>query len=544
LISNPFFRSHTKASDLLGLLNFSVSSFSPARSARMPWLTRGEWEPSENLFFVHVPRCGGTSLTQHFDVPRKCRKGRSCWGKFGMLYFFYRYRLLESANFPLKTWEALIALLQLLASLALFIFGSLENRRIPIAAYTLLFGAVCMFTFSTFVFTAPVIGRVNWIRRSYLILVHYVMFRFMESIEWCSGTNIKGYMMHLTAQKLMKYGYVSADTFNSVCSLAIVRDPFSRMVSIYMYNRFGPLESFRTFLKRWHHMLRFYRERGEMEEYYTPCHLIPQFEYTHFEGKQLVHSVVKQEELKYLKTTDEAQKAIAAGSTVGDLPDTVRNALLGMPHANRRDSGKKWFEYFDQETLDMTYEMYKKDFLIFDYPPSISQRRDLKPAAGSTEANEVGAEPAQRNSAFRLEPCHFSRQSGHYPRAQSCPASVCLKLPVEGSPQLTVLHEASVPLETVNSGIELMAISMTGPSRTQSVVISLDSSAEGDDSQDCHAAGDEQIELNELTTVHLTHNDLENGTYKPIDGADVLEDLGSSDSMETEAPVQSPMSQI
>jgi hypothetical protein len=75
-------------------------------------------------------------------------------------------------------------------------------------------------------------------------------------------------------------------------------------------------------------------------------------------------------------------------------------------------------------------------------------------------------------------------------------------------------------------------------------VISLDSSAEGDDSQDCHAAGDEQIELNELTTVHLTHNDLENGTYKPIDGADVLEDLGSSDSMETEAPVQSPMSQI
>ena len=358
----------------------------------MPWLTKGEKVPSDNLFFVHVPRCGGTSLTQHFHVPRKCREGRNLWGKFGMVYFFYRYKLLESANFPVKTWEALIALIQLTLSISLFIVGAIPaitpSRGTPVIAYTLLATSLMMFTCSTFLFTAPLIGRVTWIRRPYLILVHHILFRFMESIDWCTGTNIKGYMMHLTAQKLIQYDYVTAEEFDSICSLAIVRNPYSRMVSVYMYNRFGPVESFPTFMKRWYKMMSHYRERGEMEEYYTPCHLIPQFEYTHFEGEQLVQSVVKQEELKYLKTTDEAQKAIAADSTVGDLPDTVRNALLGMPHTNRRDSGKKWFEYFDQETVNMTYEMYKQDFLVFGYSATLSQRPDLKRPVEEAEAKE------------------------------------------------------------------------------------------------------------------------------------------------------------
>lgn len=34
------------------------------------------------------------------------------------------------------------------------------------------------------------------------------------------------------------------------------------------------------------------------------------FEYTHFNGKQLVQSVVKQEELKLLKTKDGAKEAM------------------------------------------------------------------------------------------------------------------------------------------------------------------------------------------------------------------------------------------
>jgi len=36
----------------------------------MPWLVKpnDHSKLDEHLLFIHVPRCGGTSLTQHFDV--------------------------------------------------------------------------------------------------------------------------------------------------------------------------------------------------------------------------------------------------------------------------------------------------------------------------------------------------------------------------------------------------------------------------------------------------------------------------------------------
>ena len=183
--------------------------------------------------------------------------------------------------------------------------------------------------------------------------------------------------MHLTAPKLLGYGYITPEQMDNMCSLAIVRNPYSRMVSIYGYNRFGESESFPTFVRRWKKLMGPYLDRGEKEEWYTPCHLLPMFEYTHHEGKQIVQSIVKQEELKFLKTKEGAAKAVAVDSTVADLPDIVRDALLGMPHTNKRSTGMKWYEYYDQETMDLTYQMYRHDFTVFGYDRGIAQRPDL-----------------------------------------------------------------------------------------------------------------------------------------------------------------------
>jgi hypothetical protein len=147
-----------------------------------------------------------------------------------------------------------------------------------------------------------------------------------------------------------------------------------------MYNRYGPMESFDHFVKSWHNTtMAHYRDGGErhMEEYYTPCHAIPQFEFTHFEGKQLVQSVVKQEELKYLKMAQDMPKAMAHDSTIADLPAPVKKALLGMPYTNVRQTSKKWWDYYTQETLDMTYGMYHMDFTAFGYSRGLEQRSDL-----------------------------------------------------------------------------------------------------------------------------------------------------------------------
>jgi len=50
----------------------------------------------------------------------------------------------------------------------------------------------------------------------------------------------------------------------------------------------------------------------------------------HTTGKQIVQSVVKQEELKLLKTRDGATEAMKQDNTISDLPDLVRDALVGM----------------------------------------------------------------------------------------------------------------------------------------------------------------------------------------------------------------------
>jgi hypothetical protein len=226
----------------------------------------------------------------------------------------------------------------------------------------------------------------------------------MESLEYMTGCNKHGYLNHLTAQKILEYGYVTKEEMSSVASLAIVRNPYARMVSLYFYNRFGPAESFKRFVRTWYNCtFEAYRESGEMEEWYTPCHAIPQFEYTHDNGgkNQLVQCIVKQEQLKYLKHvkknmereddissdgSDDSEQSDSSNdskhpknfSTLKELPDVVKEALLDMPHENKRNKSAPWYDYYDQETLNMVYEMYQKDFEVFNYPSKLEQRPDLQ----------------------------------------------------------------------------------------------------------------------------------------------------------------------
>ena len=45
-----------------------------------------------------------------------------------------------------------------------------------------------------------------------------------------------GFLMHLTAEELVRHSYVSEQDMREK-SVAVVRDPFSRLVSVWKYNR-------------------------------------------------------------------------------------------------------------------------------------------------------------------------------------------------------------------------------------------------------------------------------------------------------------------
>ena len=46
---------------------------------------------------------------------------------------------------------------------------------------------------------------------------------------------------------------------------------------------------------------------------------------------------------------------------------------------------KKWYDYFDQETMDLTYEMYKMDFEVCGYDTAM-QTKPLRKRMSSLKA--------------------------------------------------------------------------------------------------------------------------------------------------------------
>ena len=401
----------------------------------MPWLIKEETaeKPGEELLFVHVPRCGGTSLTKYFDIGRKCRKGRSIYHRIGLTYFFYRYRLLESANYPFMTYENLYALCSILVATIVFTLvpmfhndcfkedvGDNVNCTPQNTAYVMWSTAMMTMTMSTFVFVAPVMGRNTTVRRIYGFLVGKLLCGFTEAENWLTGCNYVGWLLHMTAEKIIRYGYVSAEEFHRVNSFSIVRNPYSRMVSIYMYNRMGPLESFPHFVKEWQKKIKVFQETGNTDEWNIYCHVLPQYAYTHDrDGRQIVQNIIKQEDLKTMKT-DKAKPYFSL------LAPRVLQALHEMPHSNRRKRPKPWQEYYDAETMKIVHDMYERDFDQFGYARTIPKRSDLPESivAGRIPRPPVGWSswgPTYANAKRAAEESILADNTLHAPGADVTP---------------------------------------------------------------------------------------------------------------------------
>jgi hypothetical protein len=190
-----------------------------------------------------------------------------------------------------------------------------------------------------------------------------------------TGVNWDGWLVHFTAAKAIRYGYVSKSDMTSK-SFSIVRNPYSRMVSLYQFNK-RPCESFDSFVRSLCHDTQTkYWDKGIDDCHYIYCHALPMVAYTHTwtkdgPGQQLVTCTFRLEEMSKMLKSDNMEEEYG-------VPEFVSKTIRGMPHRNKRKRKAPWADMYTNETAQLVYDTFYHDFQTFDYDAPVPGRPDLK----------------------------------------------------------------------------------------------------------------------------------------------------------------------
>lgn len=191
-------------------------------------------------------------------------------------------------------------------------------------------------------------------------------------------------LAHLSAEEYVALGYLSPEDWESFYRFAIVRDPYSRVVSLYRH--LGPDMAFGPWVMTWL-TDKILAPRDARARWFVK----PQVEYLcDSNGTLLVQDVLRFEDLDaaFAHIASRAglgSEKLPRRNTTGNKPQPdidvrpTRATLLGREFRRiflgsrflRRD---RWQDYYDVSSSERIAELYASDFSTFGYPllPPIS----------------------------------------------------------------------------------------------------------------------------------------------------------------------------
>jgi len=191
------------------------------------------------------------------------------------------------------------------------------------------------------------------------------------------------------------------------------------------------------------------------------CHVLPMHEFTHHNGEQYVPNIIKQEDLKYISKPDKYPSKVVE-RRYSSLPNKIRQALIDMPHSNRRKPDKKWYDMYTQELMDLVLEMYKDDFLQYSYDTAIPNRPDLVP---KMELGEIGTETTI-NPLFTIDP--YVSDSSSCSESEGSPEQLRIDIQKDNSGGGSQLNSPS-SARSLNSSVSTDSECASNSSRSNSI---------------------------------------------------------------------------
>jgi len=178
-------------------------------------------------------------------------------------------------------------------------------------------------------------------------------------------------LAHLKADEYVRFKYLTQEMFDNYFKFAFVRNPWSRLVSIYNFMGFGKTIDFKSFLLGVfkHHIF-------ERNNWFVG----PQSDFVYSkEGELLVDYLGRFEDLQNgfdlvcnqldipITELQHVNKS-ESNDPMLDLSGSKNDKCVDeTPEVHERAGYQNYQDYYDKEAIDCVAELYRKDIMLFGY---------------------------------------------------------------------------------------------------------------------------------------------------------------------------------